>query len=52
MARTHGKGPKIVFVPAYRRWVDGKRETVRGYLRGMSPPPNHRYSPDQLHFGF
>lgn len=52
MGNSHGKSPKIVFVPAYARWVDGYRRTVSGYARGMSPPLSLRYSPDQLDFGF
>lgn len=52
MARIHGKGPKIVFVPAYGRWVDGEHRPVKGYLRGQSHPLSLRHSPDQLDFGF
>ena len=52
MARTHGKGPKDVFVPSYGRWRDGRYHRVRDALRGHDHRMSLRPSPDQLDFGF
>jgi hypothetical protein len=52
MVTTHGKGPKDVFVKAYRRWKAGKREWVRYARRSSWHPDSLRDSPDQLDFGF
>ena len=48
----HGNGPKVFFVKAHARWLNGKRRYVEGYLRGMSPPLGVERSSLQLTFGF
>lgn len=52
MGTIHGKGPKFIPVPKYRRWVRGKLQDVESHLRGWTPPLYSRDSDDQLDFGF
>jgi hypothetical protein len=50
--RRHGKGPKDVLVPRYRRWVRGKLQGVSQALRGASRKGTLRRSRDQMSFAF
>ncbi len=52
MAKTHGRGPKDVFVRKYGRWRTGSYERVRDARRGHDGRMSLRKSPDQLDFGF
>lgn len=46
--RNHGKGPKIVLVPKYPRWVRGYRKRVGTHVRGQDPKQPKRKSKLQL----
>jgi hypothetical protein len=48
----HGDGPKVFFVKAHVRWLNGELHHVENYLRMMSPPLGCRHTPLQLTFGF
>lgn len=48
----HGAGPKVFFVKAHARWLNGKLHHVEGYLRAMSLPLGFERSSLQLTFGF
>lgn len=49
---NHGNSPKVFFVKAHARWLNGKLHHVEGYLRAMSPLFGFEPSPLQLTFGF
>jgi hypothetical protein len=48
----HGKEPKVFYVRAHTRWLNGELHHTGSYLRTMSPPMSLRDSPEQLTFGF
>jgi len=48
----HGNEPKVFFVKAHVKWLNGKLHHVENYLRTMSPPLGFEHSPLQLTFGF
>jgi hypothetical protein len=52
MAKSHGTGPKCIFVGTYLRWKNGRCERVTHYTRGASPKLHFRTSDLQIDFGF
>jgi hypothetical protein len=50
--QLHGEGPKVFFVKAHAKWLNGKLQHVESYLRAMTPPLGFEHSSLQLTFGF
>lgn len=48
--RKRGRGPKVVFVRKYARWVRGERLRVGNHKRGEDPKPANKPSEMQLDF--
>jgi hypothetical protein len=49
---NHGKGPKLVRVRRYPRWLRGRREYVDEFRRGHDHKLGHRKTNKQLRFDF